>query len=194
MKVRISDDQIYCSFGYMPLLSEKLKRQCGAKWNADTKEWYFDAEFREKADKIFLPYLAESTQDTPKIKIQYNAADFDAADPTGRSNRIEINGCVFAARENRDAPVSLYKNTFIIEGVFANRGGSASNPAIGEFENVILRSEVSQDFYYALSDKDKSKMQIIATESEKLDSLKAEEQKLLARLEEVRAKIAELEK
>ena len=217
MKTRIENERIYCHFGYMPNLSNELKRQCGAKWNPQTKEWYFETNMREKADKLFLSYLAESTQNAPKLVVEYKAVDFDYSN--GRQNNIRISGCVFAARERRDDAVILYHNTYIVSGEFAERGGSAGYPSIGNVESVILRSEISQDFYDSLTEHTQNKLKIVQViepakpkkevaeapekplgvrqqreqlKKERLTALQAEEKALLARLEIIRKEMTEL--
>ncbi len=186
MELRKENGNIYLKFGYNLDFSGKLKRYCGAKWQASTKEWYFSEEFEEKANDLMLKQFGFSMRNSPKMTIEYFANDFYNKEDL----EVKIDGFWFVYRENSSVPVTLRQGTIILEGGFPEKGGSSRYPKAEPFEGTKLRSVISQELFDLFSDETKKQLSIIS-EVDKKEVLLARKAALLKELEEIEKELAE---
>lgn len=192
MKKRKEDGQIYLSFGYNLAFSNKLKRYCGAKWNPETKEWYFDEEFEEKSNDLMLNAFGFSFRSNERILVKFNAGDFVV--DRGNTTTVGVNKVDFVWREARDRDVTLANDVIILDGEFPKRGGSARYPSvwINKEDGIVLRVKLYKEFYDTLSEEDKAKMEVIR-ETDRKETLLTKREELLQELEDIEKELAKCE-
>lgn len=192
MKRRKENGIIYLNFGYNMTFANKLKKYCGAKWKADTKEWYFDEEFEEKSNNLMLNDYGFSYRSDEKITVEMLANDFVI--DRGTTTVVGINNVDLVWRESRDCDVCIANNVIILEGEFPKRGGSAKYPSvwINEEDGIVLRVELYKEFYETLEEEDKNKLKIIKELSKK-EKLIAEKERILKELENIERELAKFE-
>lgn len=184
MESRKENGKVYLKFGYNQGFSGELKRYCGAKWQPETKEWYFDVEFEDKANDLMLRRYGYSLRPSSKLNIEFSANEFFDKDTLD----IAIDGYTFVYRENESLPVTLKHNGIILQGGFPAKGGSSRYPSSKPLDNTVIRAEITEELWDAFSDETKTKIKRINKKSEKEILLEREAQ-LLAELEEVRRKL-----
>lgn len=186
MEMRKENGNIYLKFGYNLDFSGKLKRFCGAKWQASTKEWYFADEFEDKMNDLMLKQFGYSMRKSPKITIEFSANDFYSKD----SLDIRIEGHCFAYREYEHTGVEMLRNSIILEGGFKEKDGSKRYPKAEPLEGTVIRAKVTQELYDTFSDETKSKIKVVK-EADKKEVLLARKAVLLKELAEIEKELAE---
>nr|WP_298051095.1 hypothetical protein [uncultured Lachnoanaerobaculum sp.] len=184
MESRKENGKVYLKFGYDEKFSGGLKRYCGAKWQPETKEWYFDEEFENKANDLMLKRYGYSLRPSVKINIEFSANEFFNPD----SLNVSIDGYIFVHRDRDYLPVTLKHNSVILQGGFPEKGGSSRYPSSKPLDNTIIRAEITEELWDMLSEDTKAKIKRIDKKSEK-EMLLEKEAQLLAELEEVRRKL-----
>jgi|GEM_PF-1462242 hypothetical protein len=184
MKSRKENGYIYLRFPYNESFSSELKKYCGAKWKAESKEWFFSEEFEEKANDLMLRRYGYSLRESPKLIIEFSANEFYNPDTLC----VSIEGYTFVYRERDYMDVSLKRNTVILKGGFPIKGGSSRYPCAKPFEDTTLRSEITQEFWDMLSDDTRKKLKRIDSKSEE-DVLLERKKQILAELEEINKKL-----
>lgn len=187
MTHRIKDSYIYINVGYSPSFNAEIKKRCGAKWVAESKEWKISTEYADTLDKILLNMFGFTTKPSRDVTIDFAAADF--YDPKAAKNEaVRIEGYAFAIRRSRDSEVEMIDGTVILQGGFAPQGGSAKYPDCSPLEGTVLRATIKEVLLDSFSEETKSKLKIRYVDD--TDTLKAE---LLARKEALLAELAEIE-
>lgn len=167
-------------------------KNLGGKWDAANKTWNVD-QAMEKGVLELLEKHYDYVEDRviKFISIQYKAADFEITE-AGCSNpyKVRVDNMTTAQRHGKEEAVELY-NTFVVEGGFAEESGSRRRPTLGTLEGTILQTRIESYKYDRLSDEEKAKITIVEEQDDKevLEKRKAE---LLAELEEINKKLAEL--
>lgn len=192
MKRRKENGKIYLNFPYNLGFSTKLKNYCGAKWNAETREWYFDEEFEDKSNDLMLEFFGSSYRSEETIKVEFRAWDFY----NEIAGIVRINDVDLVWRKSRDIPVTMRSGVVIKSGEFSESGGSRLRPRVDideeDKDNIILIATLSKEFYDHLSDEQKGKMTVISEPSEK-EKLLAQKERLLKELAEVEKRLNDME-
>lgn len=187
MTHRKEGNYIFINVGYNPSFNEEIKKRCGAKWNADTKEWKISVEYADTLDKILLEKFRHTTKPSRDVTIDFLATDFYDSNQK-RRNAIRIEGYAFAIRNSRDSEIKMIDGTIILQGGFTSWDGSAQYPACEPLEGTILRATIKEVLLDSFSEETKSKLKIRYEDDTEV--LKAE---LLARKEALLAELAEIE-
>lgn len=189
MNKRTQDNKIYLKFEYNMPFANDLKKYCGAKWQADTKEWAFDERFEEKSNDLLLKHYGFSYRSNEKIRVEFHASDFY----NSSKGQIIIKNIPFVWRQHRDGDISLRNNVIIINGEFPKSAGSAKYPSV--FDNaddsIILEAVIYKEFYDSLSDDDRSKLVIKENISNDKTDLK---NKLIKRKQEILMELVKIER
>nr|DAT73240.1 MAG TPA: HepA-related protein (HARP) [Caudoviricetes sp.] len=186
MEMRKENGNIYLKFGYNLDFSGKLKRYCGAKWQASTKEWYFADEFEDKMNDLMLKQFGYSMRKSPRITIEFSANDFYSKD----SLDIRIEGYCFVYREYEHMGVEMLRNSIILEGGFKERDGSKKYPKAEPLEGTVIRAKITEELYNTFSDETKSKIKVVK-EADKKEALLARKAALLKELAEIEKELSE---
>ena len=184
--MRKENGNIYLKFGYNLDFSGKLKRYCGAKWQASTKEWYFSDEFEDKMNELMLKQFGYSMRKSPKITIEFSANDFYSKD----SLDIRIEGYCFVYREYEHMGVEMLRNSTILEGGFKERDGSKKYPKAEPLEGTVIRAKITEELYNTFSDETKSKIKVVK-EADKKEALLTRKAALLKELAEIEKELSE---
>ena len=188
MELRKENGKIYLKFGFNQVFSDKLKRYCGAKWQASTKEWGFSDEFEDKMNDLMLKQFGYSMRKSPKITIEFSANDFYSKD----SLDVRIEGYCFVYREYEHTEVEMLRNSIILEGGFKERDGSKRYPKAEPLEGTVIRAKITQELYDTFSDETKNKIKVVK-EADKKEVLLARKEALLRELEKIENELEEVE-
>lgn len=187
MESRKENGKVYLKFGYNQGFSGDLKRYCGAKWRPETKEWYFDEEFENKANDLMLRRYGYSLRPSPKLNIEFSANEFFDKDTLD----IAIDGYTFVYRENDSLPVILKHGGIILQGGFPVKGGSSRYPSSKPLDDTVIRAEITEELWNMFSDETKSKIKRIDKKNKK-ELLLEKEAMLLKELEDIRRQLKEM--
>lgn len=188
MELRKENGKIYLKFGFNQVFSDKLKRYCGAKWQASTKEWGFSDEFEDKMNDLMLKQFGYSMRKSPEITIEFSASDFYSKD----SLDIRLEGHCFVYREYEYTEVKMLHNSIIMSEGFPSRDGSKRYPKAEPLKGTIIRATITEELYNTFSDKTKSKLTVIKTVDKK-EVLLARKAALLRELEKIENELEEVE-
>lgn len=179
LSVRNENGRIYVKCEYNAVFVSKVKL-IGGKWHAEKKEWSVNDSKKEALDIILFDIFGfREGLPLQVVQVEYVADDFEV-----RCEDICIGGLIMASRKRRDGEVSLFYNTYVVEGGFPERGGSSKYPAPDPEEGTILRSVIPITVYDKLTEEEKSKLKVIVSKSDKEELLK-EKEMLLKRLGEI---------
>lgn len=182
MKSRKENGMMFVSFGYNPDFSEKLKKYCGAKWRADSKEWMFEDEFEETFNDLMLKEYRYSLRSSEKIFVKIDPFDFLHKKD---EHTVTLNGWVIASRDRAYQNFKLSDNAVIIKGdipgpnEYFEKGGCE------------IRLEMQKEYYDILSKEITDKLTIIR-KSDKKESLIARKEVLLKEFEEIEKELVTL--
>ena len=148
------DGQLAVKTPYNKQYIAEIKAQDGW-WNSLEKAWIVDRDKKEIVKKI-IKNIYEVDMDSfdpeEEVKIKYRAYDFY------KWSRIKVGGVTMAARYERDDPVRLYFDTYVVEGGFPESGGNSRTPDVDADSGTILVSTIPLGLYNALTKEEKEKI------------------------------------
>lgn len=184
-----TDGRIITSTPYTPDWAPAAKR-IGGKWQPDTKTWSFDARDEAAVKALLGEHYGWIDGDTETVDLRLTIEDHHSI-----TNPLRIAGRMIARRPARDAEVRLADGVVIIDGSFGSSGGSVRNPDLfghevrGATPTVTL--EVRGFPASAVSMiPERFAPEIVSRELDR-DALAAERERLLSRIAEIDALLAE---
>lgn len=174
----------------------RAAREIGGVWSADAKSWSFDDRDEERVRELCRAMLgtsgAEDEAELITVHVMLNALPehhFESDRDPRFPNRIRWCGRVLASRRSRDESVKLGHNVRLVSGTFESRGGSVSNPQLGEIEDIVLEvRDVPTMMFERLSNTDG--VTVLDTVVDR-EALVAEREQLLARLATINAALGD---
>lgn len=180
IEVRVTDTHVEAKTPY----NEKFvtgARAIGGKWNRHERKWTFDRRDEERVRALCREVFG--TDGSPEdqadlVTVRIRAADYE------QWGEIAFIGRKVAWRPGRDTRVRLADNVVVVQGRFPSSGGSRNNPRVDAGDDVIL--EIRDIPRAALSVEKEGTYEIVEETIDK-EALRAERERLLARLTEIDA-------
>ena len=160
-------------------------KQLGGRW--DGKAWRFDSRDKPRVEELlskFFGWVAEPSGETVTIRIPLAEAKCEY------EQDLHVAGRLVARRPSRDSRVQLGTGVVVVEGHFGGMGGSHKNPALGDVDDVVVEL---RDFPVEAIQRIEIPHQVMTEKTEQLVELRAERDRLQARIAELDAAIAALE-
>lgn len=157
---------------------EQARSDLSGRWHSGRKAWTFDARNRSEVSQALRAIFGtDGTTATETVTVRIPAYRHEAG------AEIEFAGRTLAKRPSRDDEVQLMPGVILLEGQFDGSGGSMKYPQINADEDVFLK--VTDIPKAALNDEDDNSYEILDERAVDLDALRAEKERLLARLAEI---------
>lgn len=184
-----TSDRLIVDSPYTPEWPAAAKK-IGGKWQPDTKTWSFDVRDEAAVKALLGEHYGWIDGNTETVDLRLTIEDHYSI-----TNPLRVAGRMIARRPARDAEVRLGDGVVIVDGGFGSSGGSARYPdlfgreANGATPTVTLEVRdfpasavemIPEDF----------KPEIVSRELDR-DGLTAERERLLARIAEIDALLAE---
>jgi len=181
-EIESKGETIYITTPYNPNFVAKVKRT-GAKWDGASKRWHTDARNIEIVRGIMREVYGrdDSTQETVSVRIILNRALGIYGAP------IVLFGKTVASASGRDSGARLGEGVAFERGA-ANSGGSVKNwtTRISENSIIVLHDVPKQAVAEKLNwEDDMGTFEIINNDKVDQDALRAEKDRLLARIAEI---------
>lgn len=160
-------------------------KQLGGRW--DGKAWRFDSRDKPRVEELlskFFGWVAEPSGETVTIRIPLAEAKCEY------EQELHVAGRLVARRPSRDSRVQLGTGVVVVEGHFSGMGGSHKNPALGDVDDVVVEL---RDFPVEAIQRIEIPHQVMTEKTEQLVELRAERDRLQARIAELDAAITALE-
>lgn len=190
IKIITNNNKVYLYSDYTPELPSKAK-MIGGRWNSAEKAWVFSLRDLDLVKKLSNEVYGWDDDPLHDIRLRIGDAqgldtrDFESFDGSA-PNALRIKGRLIAQRKERDAAVQLGNDVLLIQGEFADSGGSRVNPRVFDSvcENMILEI---RNCYQGLLDALPSDCYEIVEKKADInkEALQAERERLLARLAEI---------
>lgn len=200
--VEIKNNKVYLQGEYTPELPAKAKR-IGGRWNPSEKAWTFDPKDIERVKRLAKKVYGWEEETGEKMDVQIRISNEDKPDAIMAYDFDNFKGCtesewriagrLLASRKTKFSEVKLEENVVLVDGDFADRGGSASHPSIYDINvqqdlNVVLEvRECTPGFVKALP---KGTYTIVSKELDR-EALRVEKARLMARIAEINALLGE---
>ena len=137
IRITQTADKVELASPYHPDLPAAAK-SLGGKFDRQGKTWVFDARdydrVRELARSI---YGTDGTADTVSVRVDLSSSGY-FNDGIIRDADLWSLGRLLVGRKYRDAAVRLGEGVILVQGKFADRGGSRNNPSIGPVDGIVL--------------------------------------------------------
>ena len=160
-------------------------KQLGGRW--DGKAWRFDSRDKPRVEELlskFVGWVAGPSGETVTIRTPIAGAKCEY------EQELHVAGRLIARRPSRDSRVQLGAGVVVVEGHFGGMGGSHKNPALGDVDDVVVEL---RDFPVEAIQRIEVPHQVVTEKTEQLAELRAERDRLQARIAELDAAIAALE-
>ena len=181
MKVKIEDEKIYVRSEYNKAFINKARYLQG-KW--ESPYWVFPEDNREEVKELLLDTYGKADiledEEQQKVTVEIDLETYK--DTKGAENELRLDDILLASRMSRDSYVKLADNVMVVEGGFKSSGGSRNRPTISPEDNTILRVKNVPLIIY---DRVKEKDGIRLVSEIDVTALKAEKERLLARIAEI---------
>lgn len=165
-------------------------RALGGRWNRDAAAWQFDARDEQRVRDLAREIFGTdgSPADTGDlVTVRVHLAEHEVSYQQGA--RAVFAGREIAHRPGRDAAVRLAANVVLVEGKLPGRGGSMRYPEIDAGDDVIV--EIRDLPRASLGVEPEDSYEIVPDERPvDVDALRAERERLTARLAEIDAALA----
>ena len=165
-------------------------RKVGGRWNRDAKAWRFDSRNRASVEAALGRCYGWAPGGGPTSDFRITLTWRNAAE-----REVKIMGRSIARRWRRDADVTLGEGAAVVSGDFTGRGGSVSHPVvIDQGDDVTL---IVHDLPTAVMANEQLvadyEISPVPPAEADLTALRAEREKLLARVAEIDALLAAAE-
>lgn len=184
-----TDGRLIVSSPYTPEWSPAA-RKVGGKWHPDTKTWSFDARDEAAVKALLGEHYGWIDGNAETVDLRLTIEDHHSI-----TNPLRITGRMIARRPARDAEVRLADGVVIIDGGFGSSGGSVRNPDLfghevnGATPTVTLEVRGFPASAVGMVP-ERFRPEIVSRELDR-DGLAAERERLLARIAEIDALLAE---
>lgn len=162
-------------------------RQLGGRWDPTRKVWRFDLRDKPRVEELlgeFFGWVAEASGETVTIRIPLAEAECE------HEQDLHVAGRLVARRPSRDSRVQLGTGVVVVEGRFSTMGGSHKNPALGDVDDLVVEL---RDFPVEAITRIEVPHQVVTENTAQLAKLRAERDRLQARITELDAAITALE-
>lgn len=162
-------------------------KQLGGRWDSTHKVWRFDSRDKPRVEELlgeFFGWVAEPSGETVTIRIPLAEAKCEY------EQELHVAGRLVARRPSRDSRVQLGTGVVVVEGRFSTMGGSHKNPALGDVDDVVVEL---RDFPVEAIRRIEIPHQVMTENTAQLAELRAERDRLQARIAELDAAITALE-
>lgn len=181
MKIKIENTKIYVNSEYNKAFISKARYLQG-EW--ESPYWVFPEDNREEVKELLLDTYGEADiledEEQQKVTVEIDLEIYK--DKKGARSELRLDNILLASRQYRDSYVKLADNVMVIQGGFKDSGGSRANPALCPEDNTILRiKNVPLSVYEKVKDEDGIRL---VSEID-VTALKAEKERLLARIAEI---------
>ncbi len=110
----------------------KASRNLGGKWDKENKSWVFPSDIKEEVENILYDFYGYGNEKVD-VKIKWVRENWEK----------EYFHEVYAGTEcfqrlYNDYSVRIHDRVSILKGDFASRGGTRSNPQVGEPKSEVL--------------------------------------------------------
>lgn len=160
-------------------------KQLGGRW--DGKAWRFDSRDKSRVEELlgeFFGWVTEPSGETVTIRIPLESANCEY------EQDLHVAGRLIARRPSRDSRVQLGTGVVVVEGRFSGMGGSHKNPALGDVDDVVVEL---RDFPVEAIQRIEVPHQVVTENTTQLTELRAERDRLQARIAELDAAITAIE-
>ncbi|MGN8763928.1 hypothetical protein [Hornefia butyriciproducens] len=154
--------------------------ELNGKWN--NPYWVFREETAESLNSALVEIYGEGFEEVPRVAVEI---DLDAFEGT-EGNELRIGGVSIAYRPSRDSQVRLAGDTFVKSGGFLSSGGSRNYPEVTWKPGTILVSSVPETVTGVPG------VKVVDPAEERKSKLEVEKERLLKRLAEIDATLANL--
>lgn len=176
-------DQLRVVAPYVEQFPPKAK-MAGGRWAGATKTWVFDQRDAERVYGLLDEFFAW----TPDADAETCTVRLTLTEDNAAVEEVALFGVTLARRKRRDSEVTLGDKVVVVDGVFAERGGSNVSPKIISPKNprsvVIEWRDVTRHLAERI-DPAVWAPQIIGQESLDRAALEAEKARLVARIAEI---------
>lgn len=169
-------------------------RRAGGRWNRDAKAWIFDARDRAAVEAALTDCYGWAPAGAPTGDFHVTLTSSNASD-----KEVRLMGRTIARRWRRDSTVVIGEGVAVINGDFPGRAGSLSRPAILDMGDAPVTLVVRDLPVSVMADEDLVSAYAITPAPDAaagladadLEDLRAEREKLLRRLAEIDALLAD---
>lgn len=169
-------------------------RRAGGRWNRDAKSWVFDARDRGAVEAALTECYGWAPAGAPTGDFRITLTSSNA-----EGREVRLMGRTIARRWRRDSTVVIGEGVAVIDGDFPSRAGSLSRPAILDMGDAPVTLVVRDLPVSVMADEDLVETYAITPApaaaadlaDADLEDLRAEREKLLRRLAEIDALLAD---
>lgn len=185
LKVNYGDKIISVVSDYNPKFVRKARALHGT-W--DMPAWKFEASQIDAVRKALNDCYGDDGMSV-KVKVRINLDDCKNLSDA-EVNLYFDDKCLIATRFERDRECKLPDDVYCVDGCFLASGGSMKHPRVTWDDNTVVEMQVPKNVYEEC--KDDPGVSLVDSEADKRTALQEEKEKLLQRIKEIEAELANL--
>lgn len=166
--------------------------ELSGKW--DSPYWVFDEKNEQIVRQTLMEVYGEDGTPQKEVTIDIDLDKYFPEYYRGRNDDAEFHGKSLCYRPGRDSNVKMRNDAIVIKGGFPSNGGSRNHPALDWENGTVIRVTVTEAAYLAEKEHEGITLHENDDKTQKIQALKDEKERLMARVAEIDAEMEKLNK